>query len=275
MKMNMMKISLKLSLFAISILFLAGCEKTETLEPDSIYKEKTVVFAALKKDAIFEGVTFTRTLPLDAPYDIKKAELKDVSAYLKINGIQVIPILYTKDGLYTTQDKLVVHSGEVYELFAKWNGKNIYARTRIPEEPSLSSATLVNGSYIEAVISPRENEAYAAAWFITGANQYTYSGLAEDFFEVYKSPENVPLTVSIRTTDIPVQYRTYAYEGSTYLRVFSFDKEFYDYYKTRGNNQQIHNSFTQGGSQIVWNVRGNDVIGMFIGSASGSLVKPK
>lgn len=254
---------------------LAGCEKTETLEPDSIYKEKTVVFASLKKDSLFQGVTFTRTLPLNTEYDIKKAELKDVIAYLKINGITVIPLLYSKDGVYKPKDYLAVHSGDVFELFAEWEGKGIYARTRVPEEPSVTMATLVGERYIQAVIVPKENESYAAAWFIAGVSQYTLSGLATDFFEVYASPDIPPSSVSIRTMDIPEDYRSEVLSGKAYLKVFSFDKGFYDYFRTRGNNQQIHNSFTQGGSQIIWNVYGNDVIGMFIGSASGKFIQAK
>ncbi|MGE5441348.1 MAG: hypothetical protein ACM3UR_15955 [Bacteroidota bacterium] len=260
---------------AIALLSFAGCEKTETLEPDSIYKEKTVVFSSLKSDSLFQGVTFTRTLPLNTEFDIKKAELKDVTAYLKINGVSIIPIIYTADGIYKPRDLMMIHSGDVYELFAKYGEKSIYARTRIPVKPSVFSATLVNSKYIEARIAPRENEAYAAAWFITGANQYSYSGLATDFFEVYKTPENPPASVSIRTMDIPEDYRTDNLAGKTYLKVISFDNGFYDYFRTRGNNQQVHNSFTQGGSQVIWNVYGTDVIGMFIGSASGELVKPK
>lgn len=274
-----MKISLRktigiLSLLALYVFAAAGCEKTETLEPDSIYKEKTVVFAAFKKDSLFQGVTFTRTLPLNMEYDVTKAELKDVTAYLKINGIEVIPVLYTKDGIYKPKDNLYIHSGSVYELFASWEGKSIYARTRVPEEPVVTKATLVNSQYIEAQIIPKENESYAAAWFISGVNQYTYSGLATDFFEVYESPDKLPSKATIRTMDIPEEYRTGIHASRTLLKVFSFDKGYYDYFRTRGNNQQVHNSFTQGGSQILWNVYGNDVIGLFMGSAVGDFVKP-
>ncbi|MGE5431273.1 MAG: hypothetical protein ACM3QX_09375 [Syntrophomonadaceae bacterium] len=263
-----------LPLLAIVIMAAAGCEKTETLEPDSIYKEKTVVFASLKKDSLFQGVTFTRTLPLNDPYDIKKAELKDVTAYLKINGLEVIPVLYSKDGIYKPLTNLYIHTGTVYELYANWEGKSIYAITRVPEEPTVTRATLVNSQYIEARIIPRINESYAAAWFISGVNQYTFSGLATDFFEVYESPEQLPSNATIRTMDIPEEYRTDFHINRTLLKVFSFDKGFYDYFRTRGNNLQVHNSFTQGGSQIIWNVYGNDVIGLFIGSAAGDFVKP-
>lgn len=270
-----MKRSVKLLLLAFALTAFWGCEKTETLEPDSIYKEKTVVFASLKKDSLFQGVTFTRTLPLNTPFDIKKAELTDVTAYMKKNGVDIIPLIYSKDGLYKPNDILIIHEGDFFELFAKWNAKIIYASTKVPSKPVVKSATLVDGSYIEGVIVPKENESYAAAWFITGVNQYTFSGLATDFFEVYESPQILPSSVSIRTMDIPPDYRTDAYAGRTYLKVFSFDKGFYDYFRTRGNNQQVHNSFTQGGSQVIWNVYGNDVIGMFIGSATGELIKPK
>ncbi|HEX2867953.1 MAG TPA: hypothetical protein VHO03_12985 [Ignavibacteriales bacterium] len=258
-----------------AFIFFVGCEKTQTLEPDSIYKQKTVVFASLKKDSLFAGVTFTRTLPLNEPFDIKKAELKDVMAYLKIDGVQVIPLIYIKDGLYKPRELLSIHSGSTYELFAKYGEKTIYARTRVPESPQVLKATLVNNTYIEAQIAPKEGESYGAAWFILGASQYSYEGLAADFFEVYVSPENLPSSTTIRTADFPEEYRTDLRASGSYLKVFSFDKGFYDYFRTRGNNLQVHNSFTQGGSQIIWNVYGNDVIGLFMGSAAGKFIKAK
>lgn len=273
-KMNPVKIFRTLALAALALLAASGCEKTETLEPDSIFKEKTVVFASLKKDTIFEGVTFTRTLPLNQAYEISKAELKDVTAYLKINGILIIPLVYQKDGIYKPLDMLTISAGSTYELFASWQGKNIYAVTRVPEEPKVTSSILVDGKYIEARITPKAQESYGAAWFITGANQYSYSGLAADFFEVYESPEKLPYSVTLRTSDIPEEYQADNYRKQTYLKVFAFDRGFYDYFRTRGNNQQVYNSFTQGGSQVIWNVYGNDVIGLFMGSAAGKLIKP-
>ena len=270
---NFVKISFTALIFLSA---LTGCEKTDTLEPDSIYKEKTVVFASLKKDSLFSGVTFTRTLPLNEAFDIRKAELKNVDAYIKINSIQVIPLLYVKDGLYKPHDLITIHSGSTYELFASYGEKTIYAKTKIPGAPVVSSATLVNNSYIEAKIVPKENESYGAAWFILGATQFTFQGLAADFFEVYDSPaERLPSSVTIRTVDFPEAYRTSSAASGAYLKVFSFDKGFYDYFRTRGNNLQVNNSFTQGGSQIIWNVYGNDVIGLFMGSAVGNFIKPK
>lgn len=271
----MKRYEILLLIIAAVLISILGCEQTETLEPNSVYMEKTVVFADLKSDSLFSGVTFSRTLPLDTEYDIKKAELKDVTAYLKINGIQVIPLLYEKDGLYKPQKPLSIHSGFTYELFAACSGKNIYAATRIPEVPVVRRATMVQNKYIEAEISPKSNESYGAAWYITGVNKFTYSGLATDFFDVYEASGKAPAAVSLRTMDIPEEYRTTDYSNRTYLKVFSFDKGFYDYFKTRGNNLQVHNSFTQGGSQIKWNVYGEDVIGLFMGSAVGNLIKPK
>ncbi|MCU7494951.1 MAG: DUF4249 family protein [Ignavibacteria bacterium] len=274
MKIKIIKVFAIALLLSLSAFISCGCEQTETLEPDSIFKEKTVVFASLEKDSLFNGVTFTRTLPLNEPYDIKKAELKDVTAYLKINGIQVIPLIYDKNGVYKPGNKLYVEPETTYELFADWEGKSIYAITRVPGVPEVTGALIVDGKYVEAKINPKGNETYGAAWFITGANEFRISGLSADFFEVYGAPSLPPSSVSLRTTDIPEEYRTDLYAKRTYVKVFAFDKSFYDYFKTRANNQQVHNSFTQGGSNIIWNVYGNDVIGLFIGNAAGKLIRP-
>ncbi len=77
------------NLFSISltaIILFSTCEKVGVVDSDISYRKYIVVRAELKAYSPFEGVSFTKTLPLDETYDISKAELKDVAAYLKING---------------------------------------------------------------------------------------------------------------------------------------------------------------------------------------------
>ena len=85
------KIELKIFFLIISLFFLyliSGCENVDVINPQVDYQEYIVVRAELRAYNPFEGVSFTKTLPLDMNYDIKKAELKDVIAYLKIDGIK-------------------------------------------------------------------------------------------------------------------------------------------------------------------------------------------
>ncbi|MGE5457434.1 MAG: DUF4249 family protein [Methanococcaceae archaeon] len=253
-----------------------GCEQTQTLEPESEFKEKIVVFANLTEGVIFTGVTFTRTLPLNTVYDIKNAELINVTAYLKINGLRIIPLHYTKEGIYLPQNVLSISSGDTYELFATYNGQSIYSKTTIPGTPVVTNSSLIADKFIEASVIPKDNEVYGAVYIISGNTPGTVIASAPDFYEIiYPSKINRPPEIILRTVDIPEVYRTDSYKAKTYLRVKAFDKQYYDYYKTRSGNQQVNNSFTQGGGQVLWNVYGRNVIGLFIGSSEGSLIKPK
>src|ERR1039458_1700059 len=88
-------------LFIIPFVFiLVSCEKTQIVESDVPNQNYIVVNSELDAESLFKGVIFTKTLPLGVPYDIKEAELKDVTAYIKINGVQVIPLHYLHDGVY-------------------------------------------------------------------------------------------------------------------------------------------------------------------------------
>jgi len=86
--------------FALSNILFFGCEQVEIINPDTTFKENVVVRAELLAGENFAGVTFTKTLPLDIAYSISAAEIRNVTAYLKINKIQIVPLHYTSNGIY-------------------------------------------------------------------------------------------------------------------------------------------------------------------------------
>jgi hypothetical protein len=55
------------------------------------------------------------------------------------------------------------------------------------------------------------------------------------------------------------------------MEIYSFDKAYLKYYNSKGNQQIINNTFIQGGGSVVWNVFGDDVIGLFIGVAKSKI----
>lgn len=264
-----------LYLYLAVITVLSGCQQTDTLEPDTTFKEKTVVFANLQDGKTFQGVTLTKTLPLNIAYDIKLAEIKDALIYMKINGMKIVPLIYEKDGVYKPLDYLTIHAGSNYELFVNIGEKRFYAQTYVPFIPKINQAQLVDGRYFTAKVNTRLNEVYGLAWVIPGAKEYTFLGAAQDFQEI-TNPENSNILseLTIRTIDIPLIYQSGNYLSAAVVKAFAFDKQFYNYFKTKSNNQQITNSFTQGGGQTMWNIVGNDVIGLFIGTAEGNSYKP-
>jgi len=265
-----MKNSLKNILLTTLVIFLTACESEEILGPEATYEEYTVVQGVIETGKYFPAVRFTKTLPLGVAYDIEKAELKNVTAYVVKNGVQVIPLLYTSEGLYKPLYEFYTQEGETYELYAESEGKYIYGKTIIPFEPEVSDAYYHGGDYyLAASVKTKTDEVYCALWTVY-ANPL---GEAEDFYSVSASSSLPNNTISVRTTSIPDTYRTPAYSESRFIQVFAFDKSFRDYFYSRNSGGNINDPFIQGGGKIQWNMQGDKVIGMFIGYAAGEKIR--
>jgi len=255
---------------AILLIISIACEDEHIVDVNIVHEEFTVVQAELKIDKHFSGVRFTKTLPLGVPYDIKLAELKNITAYISIDSVQIIPLIYDQDGLYKSLYEFYVEPGRYYELFAERDGTFIYSQTVIPEKPVVTSTTYSsNENYLQAVVVSRNNEVYAALWAISSAPFIK----ADDYFSVSVPTEISPVsTINVRTSPIPEEFQSAAYNNSRFIQVFSFDKSLKNYFNSKTSGQGISDPFVQGGGAVEWNVYGDNVIGMFIGVAEGELV---
>jgi len=264
-----MKFSIKILLLCL-ILIIAGCKSEEIVNPDEVYEEYTVVQAELQPEEKFPAVRFTKTLPLGEAYDIKKAELQNVSVYIKKNGVQVIPLIYNFDGLYKPKYEFYVNEGETYELFAEYGDKYIYAKTIIPFSPRIVSIRRnVNEYYLEANVTVSKDEVYGALWAIPG----TALVKSKDFFSISNTDYNPNTNIIVRTSAIPEEYRLPVYLSNASIQVFAFDKGYRNYFYTRSSGQEVNDPFTQSSGKIDWNVQGDKVIGMFIGVTPGNIIK--
>ena len=251
------------------ILTLAACENEELVSPDTSFEEYTVVEAEIQPGKIFPAVRITKTLPLGVPYDIKLAEIKNVTAYIVKDYVQVIPLIYTEDGLYKPKYDFYAEEGETYELYAERDGKFIYGKTIIPHRASVTAINFNSDDYyFEADVQGEMNVVYGALWIVS-----TYPpAKAEDFFSITQPVTSFNTTVSVQTSSIPEKYRDAIYSGSRYIQVFSFDKSYRKYFYSRSSGQEINDPFIQGGGVVEWNMQGEKVIGMFIGVTPGDIL---
>lgn len=257
-------------LFIITGFFFSACENTTDVNTELPYEEYTVINAQLTAFNIFQGVTITHTLPLDVPYDITKAEIRDAVGYILENGIRVIPLHYTSNGLYKPLGDIAIQADTRYELFITVNNKSIYSETIVPELPNVLDVTNVNNDYLTAQVEAKPGEAYGAAWIITtGGNSLK----AADFFSI-ETTDQYPSNIMVRSQDIPAPYNSPAYGENMSIQVYAFDKSYRDYFRTKTNNDPINNTFTSGGGSISWNVYGDHVMGLFIGLAEGYQIHP-
>ncbi len=254
----------------ISTVLLVSCESEEILNAESIHIEHTVVQAEIKPGKLFPAVRFTRTLPLGVPYNIIQSELKNVTAYLLKNEVQVIPLHYTSDGLYKPRYDFYVEEGETYELIAERDGKYIYGKTIIPFKPNVISTNYNTGSFnFDAEVSSKLNEVYGALWIITG----NPPAKADDYYSISSPINSVNTNIAVRTSTIPEIYRSPTYSDNRYMQVYAFDVSFRKYFYSRTSGQQVTDPFIQGGGAVEWNVQGDKVIGMFIGITAGDIIK--
>ncbi len=264
-----MKIKFYIIIIFSTLLFW-GCENEELLSPETVHEEYTVVQGEIQPDKLFPSIRFTKTLPLGVPFNIKQAELKNVTAYLLKNEIQVIPLHYNVDGLYKPLYEFYVEEGETYELIAEVNDKFIYGRTIIPFKPEVSNVQYnTSDYYFDADVKSKLNEVYGALWIIPG----NPAARANDYFSVSSPTASANTRVFVRTSSIPEVYRNPAYANNRYMQVYAFDESFRKYFYSRTSGNEINDPFIQTGSKIEWNVQGDKVIGMFIGVAAGEIIK--
>ena len=130
-----MKNVLYLIFISILISFI-GCENVSVVNPDLNYKQYIVVRAELVAGEDFAGVKLTRTQPLNQQYDSTSAAItSNVTAYLRVNGVQIIPLHHAGNGIYLASDRIRIQSGYTYEFFAEIGDAAIYSFTRIPQKP--------------------------------------------------------------------------------------------------------------------------------------------
>lgn len=255
------------------ILFLnfTGCEEEELIDPSINYEEFTVVQSELSPNAIFPGVRLTKTLPIGTQFNIKAAEVKNATMFLRVNNIKIIPLHYFEDGLYKPLYDVYIHEGDKYELIAERDGNKFYAKTKIPFIPQIISTSYNQSShFVQAIVRTSKNEVYSALWGVDVGSIKT----ASDFFEITVPQANdIINSIVVRSAAFPEEYQSGIFSDRRYIQVFSFDESFESYFNTKNHGDEVDNPFVQGSGNTIWNIQGSKVIGMFIGVSKAKLIK--
>jgi hypothetical protein len=254
----------------VCLSFFIGCENEELLNPDFSYQQKLVIQCQFSEDSNFPGVSVTRTLPLDVEFDITLAEITNATLYLRLNGYQIIPLHYIENGLYKPLYDFRPIEGDHYELYGEWNEYNFYALSKVPIKPVVKNVNFnSSGFYGEADVVTSKDEVYAAIWAV---DQGTFQ-TANDFYSVSVPSTDTSInSIRVRSAEYPAEYQASSYNGRRYIRVYSFDQSFDAYFNTKTQNEEINNPYVQGSGSTLWNVEGENVIGMFIGVSKSSFI---
>lgn len=262
----MIKELIKLSFLFITLIAImnfAGCEQIDIIETNLPYHEKIVVRGVLEENKAIDGISFTRTLPLNETYSIQRAELKDVVAYLKI-GVKIIPLKYDRNGIYKPITSIVPIKGMVYELYGKYDTKNIYAKTYVPTNPKIRNAYKIldaSGHYLKAEIQNQPGTVFGAKWIVMENGTVLYE--SDGLYSISEPTDDPNKTIQVRTPNIPKEIMN-TFKNNISIRVYAFDKQYQEYFKTKNSSLPIKDSFVQSGGEVNWNIQG-DGIGLFIG----------
>lgn len=253
-----------------AVIALMGCEETALVEIEAVDHDYITIQAELIGGEEFNGVTITKPLPFNQTYDIERAKLTNLIAYIKIDFAQVIPLHHTVEGVYKPLYELIIEPGATYELFARIGDRKIYAITNVPEVPNVNQVTTQTDFSFTAKVISKPGVVYGATWVILIDDTIVK---ADNFFEINEHNDNY--FVDVNTQILPENLRPYAFGNMKYVQVFAFDKPFLDYFNTIENNQPVEDYFTQGGGPVAWNVVGDRTIGMFIGMTPSELIRPE
>lgn len=261
------------TLFLTVLLAVFGCDNIEAVNPDLLYEKNIVVRAELKPYSDIQGVFISKTLPINEPFDTAKAFIKDAAAYLKINGIKIVPLHYSAEGMYKPLGTLILLPGETVELFASVENSPIYAVTKIPRIPEAVNVRYANG-HLLATVKTNPGEAYGAVWTMMNPSSKNILEKGESFLSIVNAPETLSAaSIDVATKDLPEKYNASYYKDYRCIKVYAFDEAYLKYFNTKNNNQPVSDAFVQGGDLIAWNVQGEHVIGLFIGVSEGALLQ--
>ena len=268
-----MKNFLFLITLATLILIPTGCEDIDVVELEIEYTQKIVIQSELVVGEYFEGVYLSYTSPLNELYVEDSAAISDATLFLLVDSVKVIPLHYRGSGRYESYNEFRIRSGHIYELYGVVGESNIYAKTIIPNIPEFNNAKFVPDGYISSIIDKKEGEVYGAIWLMANNALSLPFDKANDFYAITAKENPIDEEILVRTTLLDIDYLSTFYSDKIFLQIFAFDESYYDYFITKNNNVPIEDNFSQGGGPINWNVKGDNVIGLFIGTAKTNFIK--
>ena len=243
--------------------FLSGCEQP-LQEEEFPYEIKLVIRGVLEPGKVINNIYIGRTLPINAEFDEDFANLTDAVGAIVSDEV-FYPLRHIQNGIYTT-DSLVAEKGKTYYFVAQWQDKSVSATTNIPVPGKVISYGIKsaeeNGkrvSVMEATIDPYGDESYTITWVFV-YNNGVVGREGDNFVQVNRSSGE---QINVQSDVIPSSLLN-STTGKLGIRVYVYDKAFYDYFRAQGSSQISESIFGQPLSNVKWNIEGEG-IGLFVG----------
>lgn len=253
----------------IILLLLLGCEEEQTVEIELPIEDYYVVSSEVEAGSEFVDVKISKTVPISSDIGSANTIIDSAVVYILLNNVRVLPLQFNAETeSYRNKEDLNIDAGSFLELFINIGGTEIYSFTSIPEEAITASPRLNGNNQIEISINSKKETVYGAIWWAKEADEPLKKAVT--FPELFKSELEEVLTVNTGIVN-PDILRSPTLD-SLYIQVISFDAQYLDYYNTKENNKPIEDVFSDGGGSVRWNVKGKNVIGMFVGTNYGKRI---
>jgi len=255
-------------LFCGGLILFFACQEEQVIEIPLPYKNIYVVSAELQANTNFKGIRISKTIPLTENFSNTNTVVEDAIVYLRIDSLRIIPLKYSTNKYYKPLEPFTIDRGQYIEVFINVENKDFYASTHIPKDLVVSNPKINNKGQLEALVLAEENSVYSALWYAQNTNGPVKK--ATSFESINRSSKKD--FISVNTSPIPQDILK---SDSLYIQIIAFDKQYWDYFETRENNKPIEDIFASSGGSVVWNVRGDNVIGLVIGTNYSMLISVK
>ena len=262
--------------------FFTGCRRDTEIPVDVPYVEKLVVGCVLQPDYAVE-ISVTKTLPLtgefnpyitinnNGTYTESDAAVKDAEVYI-INGEYNYKFDHVFNGIYR-RPNFNVFPGERYELYVRWKDKTASAYTIIPIPLSEGTGKLIYQKtdqgyqyFAQCIIDPIPGVVTGISWSVDD----TYNIIFQEDTLISGLKREIDLNgdgkIEMHSRPIPADVANL----SRYFlnaKVYAFDAQFYNFYRTQNGNLASNDIFAHFGSGQYGNIKG-DGIGLFIGMST-------
>lgn len=235
---------------------LSSCDDLEqSVDSNLPYVEKLIIQGQFGINSRNLSVSVTKSIPPLEEATLDKVMIKDADCKVYYKD-KVINLTHQGESIYVSEDTLTIEEGVEYRLEVKWKDKFAYATTTIPKNPEVISIKKkpikewgnIYHNYEFHLLS--KDKGMIGFDFSEGYSYYS------DYSLINKENTNFKIL-----TDRIIEFNDI---GDVFIIQF-FDMQYYSHYQTRYEGDSDGGIFNNGGLNVVGNVKGDNVFGIWYG----------
>lgn len=254
---------------------MVSCEESVT-NVELPYVEQLVIDCIMESGDLVDSVIISKTLPPLAKWEMEKTIVTDAKVTIS-DGTKNYELTY-QNNFYNSKD-LIAESGKTYTLTVEWKGKKATATTFVPypiEIPEIKwdvkEASDSWGKWYVvtpyALVKPTKNVVYNSGYITSyhGGGYPSFIGIARETDINSEGLVRVNFVDGYYLENVDMNNLKKYFQEYIFV-LYSYDKQFYQFFITRFNGQSGDEIFGGNSNNVLWNIKG-DGIGLFLGRAT-------